>query len=125
MDCRRLRDLGNIMTKQYDKTTHTVSGSAYKSKVELAVRNFIRLYLNKDPGYGIVPGTFVGYKEIIEFVRGFGPTADMRISKQSISNLKHRRIVLQMVPSTQETRDFVAYVKVIFPDFCEEKFLRF
>lgn len=120
--CGDLRKLGNIMTKLYDKTTHTLTGSLYKSKVDLAIRNFIRLYLDNTPGYGLEKGTFKGYKDIIKFVKGFDKGA--RISKQSISNLKHRRVILQLVPNVRETREFVDYIKTIFPDFACHKFLK-
>lgn len=120
--CAELRSLGNILNSRFDKATHTLSGSLYKNMVDMAVRNFIRLYLADTPGYGLVKGTFKGYADIVKFVKGFDKS--MRISKQSISNLKHRKLILQLVPNVRETREFVDYVKKVFPDFEVEKFLK-
>ena len=60
------------------------------------------------------------YSSIINFIKVFKD--DYRISKQSISNLKHRPLIKNQVPITDETLLFVNYVKSRYNHFDENLF---
>ena len=60
------------------------------------------------------------YSSIINFIKGF--KIDYRISKQSLSNLKHRPLIKKQVPKTDETILFISYVKTKYSEFDETLF---
>jgi hypothetical protein len=120
--CLNLRELSGMTGKLYDKWTYAPSKSLYKHEVETAVRVFIRGYLASECEYGLKKSDFKGYLEIITFIKRFCP--DLRISKQSISNLKHRKSVSKTVPRLRVNEEFVGYVKTYLPHFREFEFLK-
>lgn len=84
---------------------------------DLAIRNFLKGYLSnffKD----VVE--FKTYDDIIDFIKRFKP--NYKISKQSLSNLRHRPIRFKILAMTDESIAFVKYIKKHFPYF-DEKFL--
>lgn len=103
----------------YSKGTSTSSGNKYKSYIELAVRNFLRGLLSNPPLYNL-KNDWQSYSEIIDFVREFDDR--IKITKQSISNLKNRKIIIKTVPRTKETMKFIDFVKIKFPEFDEVSF---
>ena len=52
---------------------------------------------------------------MIKFIKGYKP--NYRISKSSISHLKHRPIIMKSVPLTEDVLKFREYVRKTFPNF--------
>lgn len=120
--CLNLRQIAKLTDPLYDKCTHTVSKTKYKSVVDTSIRVFIRGYLSENPQFGLKKSDFKGYSDIIEFITVFAPSASL--TKQSISNLKHRKSVKRTVPCVGINKEFVAYVKSRIPHFKEDEFLK-
>jgi hypothetical protein len=59
---------------------------------------------------------------VIEFIKGFDNK--IKISKQSISNLKSRKMIFKTVPRSKETLKFIDYVKRKYKDFNDEEFFK-
>jgi len=78
--------------------------------LEIAVKNFIKGYLNKEPLFGLKGNEFLNYKELLEFIHGYEPAKNIHFSTQSISNFKHRKMVLKPVVKKEETSGFTDYV---------------
>lgn len=87
---------------------------SYKNFLEVAIRNFIKGgVVAKRPCFGLVGTEFKSYSDIITFVTvvtDFYSTqgnvlkglTKLRLSKQSISNLKQRNLIWQPVPHIVE-----------------------
>jgi hypothetical protein len=85
-------------TLAYNKNSSSRVGSVYNSFLEVGVRNFIKGCVSKVPYFGLRGDEFKCYKELMTFIYDFGSTkgiklTDVKISEQSISNLKHRRLI--------------------------------
>lgn len=79
-----------------------------------AVRNFIKGAVHrKFPGV-----VFEDYVTLIYFLKKFDP--NLRISPQSISNLKTRKLVFSNIRNTERIGDFLDYIKEHFPGFQDE-----
>lgn len=112
-------------TKPYIKTSPVrVTRSSYRSYVEIAARTFIKGYLAESPCFGLRGDEFPYYKSIISFIKGFDLTKGMKITKQSLSNLKHRKIILRPVPKTREVIALITEIKKIIPHFDETTFIK-
>lgn len=105
----------------YNKATSGESGLKYKSREELAPRNFLKGYLSDPPLYGLRGNEFKNYTELIEFLKGY--SSRLKVSKSSISKLRNRRMVYRGVPRTPETLAFVAYVESKLDGFRREEFM--
>jgi hypothetical protein len=84
-------------TKAFNKLDSTRVCSVYKSFVEIGVRNFIKACVAKESYFGLKGDEFKTYGEIIAFINDFKSTKavnfTIKVTKQSISNLKHRKLV--------------------------------
>jgi hypothetical protein len=60
---------------------------------------------------------FSTVKELISFVTSYSSGKSIKLSKQSISNLKHRKMLIRSVPQTVETLNFIKYVQSNIPHF--------
>jgi hypothetical protein len=76
--------------------------TGYRSYIEIAVRSFIKGYLAKTPCFGLRGDEFKFYNNLISFIKGLDLSKDMKMSKTSLSHLKHRKTVLRPVPKTRE-----------------------
>lgn len=103
----------------YNKQTSSSSGSIYRSYLELAVRNFIKGLLSNPQKFNLNTEV-TSYSDLIKFVKDFDN--EIKITKQSISNLKNRQIIFKTVPRTKETLKFIDYVKEKYKDFDDESF---
>ena len=108
----------------YNQTSARRRNQSYRCYLEVGVRNFLKGYLSKAPCFGLQGCEFALVKEIINFIHGFEPAKSIRISPASISNLKHRKIILRPVPNTPENIAFTQYVKQKFPYFDDKSFLK-
>lgn len=108
----------------YSKGTSVSSGNRYKNYTDLAVRNFIKGWLSNPPKYNIIDSNSIrvigNYSELIEFIKSFD--SSIKLTKQSISNLKNRKMIFKTVPRTKETMKFIDFVKEKYPDFDEDSF---
>lgn len=119
LQCASMRALSKIhKQKVYNRQSSVKSSSLYSSKLELAVRNFVKGLLASPPKYNLMRGG-MSYVEIIMFINGYKKT---KMTVDSISKLKNRKQVFKVVPRTQETLEFVAYIKEKYPSFDEGTF---
>jgi hypothetical protein len=124
-ECKRIRFISKIpRTSIYNKNTSKRSRNVYKDFLELAVKNFIKGYLNIEPLFGLQGNEFKNYKELKEFILAYEPAKHIRISSQSISNLKHRKMIFKPVIKMKETLDFIEYVKTKIKSFNENDFFK-
>lgn len=124
-ECKRIRFISKIKrTSIYNKNTSPSSRNVYKHLLELAVRNFIKGYLNKEPLFGLQGNEFKNYKELKDFILAYEPAKHILISSQSISNLKHRKMIFKPVVKRKETLDFIEYVKTKIKSFNENEFFK-
>lgn len=124
-ECSRIRFISKIQrTSIYNKNTSITKGNVYKHFLDLAVKNFIKGYLNKEPLFGLQGNEFKNYKELKDFIMAYEPAKHMLISTQSISNLKHRKMIFKPVIKRKETLDFIEYVKTKIKSFNENEFFK-
>lgn len=98
-----------VNTNDYNRILSKPGERSYKNYVEVGVRSFIKGYLNEL--YGLRKTDFLNYQDIIDFVKGYEPTHNVKLSKQSISNLRNRRMIIKNVPRVKEVVGFAEYVK--------------
>ena len=119
--CSNLRRVSKLhKNKIYNRETSQLSGNIYKNYTDLAVRNFVK-GLVSEPKMFNLDDRLKTYADIIDFIKGYKD--NKRITKQSISNLKNRKLIFKSVPRTPETLDFVEYVKKTFENFDVDSFL--
>jgi hypothetical protein len=124
-ECKRLRFISKIQrTSIYNKNTSKSSRNVYKNYLELVVKNFIKGYLNKEPLFGLQGNEFKNYRELQDFIHAYEPLKHILISSQSISNLKHRKMIFKPVIKRKETLDFIEYVKTKIKSFNENEFFK-
>jgi hypothetical protein len=126
-ECLHFRFLSKFSNiKPYLKTypSSVVTMAKYRSYLEVGVRNFIKGYLAKEPCFGLLGTEFTSYGDIIHFIYGFNQAKGIKISKQSVSQLKQRRLILRPVPNTEENQLFSAYISSLIPYFDVQSFLR-
>jgi hypothetical protein len=120
-ECLNLRGLSKIhKTRVYNKFSHKTTGNAYKNYTDLAIRNFIKGILSKENLYNINKKDFDDYNSIIQFIKDYKP--DFKISKTSLSNLKNRKMIIKPVPRTEDTIEFVKWLKIKYPKFEDTNF---
>lgn len=126
-ECSRIRFISKLPYKKpYLKNAPVKKEirSVYRTYLEVGVRNLIKGYLAKEPFFGLKGTEFTGYKDLISFIQGFDLFGEIKISKSSISHLKHRRLILRPVPVTTRNLEFVSYIKTRIPYFDSESFLK-
>lgn len=124
---RKIRILkSSVINPVYVKGLSTGQSKVYKTHLETCVRGFIKACLAKDiwNRYGIPIDQFNSYKSIIDFVKSIGNTDFIKISKSSISNLKHRNSIARTVPRTDENEAFMKVVKERIPEFNTDLFFK-
>lgn len=102
------------------------SKSQYRSYFEIAARNLVKGYLAPQPCFKLRGDEFASYKTLSDFIYAFEQPKSERISysKQAISNIKHRRIILRPVPKTRENLAFARYIQTKLPHFDIDSFLK-
>jgi hypothetical protein len=117
--CATLRYVSKVhKTRIYHKNTSSRLGNKYRNYTELAIRTFLKgIFADK---YNIDKSLFSSYNDIIDFIKNYDNKA--RVSKQGLSSLKNRKIVLKPVPRDKNTDNFVAYVKKKMPGFNDKDF---
>jgi len=123
VSCFNLRKIASkIRVSDYNQRTSVKIDTKYKNYSDIAIRNFIKDIYSKPPIYSGIAESFKDYSSLIAFIKGFD--TKFKISKQSISNMKNRKIIHKQVPRTNETISFVNYIKMKFPDFNESLFYK-
>lgn len=115
-------------TFSYNKNSSGRVGSKYKSYLEISVRNFIKGFTAKESYFGLRGDEFKSYRELMSFIYDFESAkgiklSNIKISEQSISNLKHRRLIWRPVPRNEENIKFAEYLKERLPHFRVDEFL--
>lgn len=128
-ECKQIRFISKIQrtsvyTKYKNKNKSGLSESVYKQFLDLAVKNFIKGFLNKEPLFGLQGNEFKNYKELKYFIHAYEPAKNISISTQSLSNLKHRKMIFKPVIKSLETLDFIRYVKTKIKYFNENDFFK-
>lgn len=110
--------------KDYNSLTSHVSPllkiSTGRKHTSLAVVHFVKMLLSDKPQFSGMMGVFTNYNDIVNYIHAFDNS--VKISKQSISNLRNRKIIQKQIPKNEDTLRFVEYIKIKFPDFREEFF---
>lgn len=122
-ECKEVRSLIQLLyTKDYNRLLTKSSSKRYKTDLETAVRTFIKgLFINE--GLFGVKNTDIGnYNEIVKFINEFKGIDKIKISKDSISKLKNRPMVLYSVPVNSINEEFASYVKSKYSKFDCGKF---
>jgi len=109
-------------TKLYNKQTSAGSSNNYSNFEDLAIRNFIKGLVAVPPLFNLDRSELDTYGKIIDFIKAYKPT--VKISEQSISNLKNRQIKWKSVPRSLRSEAFIDYVKTKFLEFDVESFFR-
>jgi len=123
VSCFNLRKItSKIRVSDYNQRTSVKIDTKYKNYSDIAIQNFIKGIYSKPPIYSGIAESFKDYSSLIAFIKGFD--TKFKISKQSISNMKNRKIIHKQVPRTDETISFVNYIKMKFPDFNESLFYK-
>jgi hypothetical protein len=122
--CKEIRGVVKLVKSgTYNKYLSKSKGSAYKRPVELGVRSFVRWVLQQ----GLKENGFENYNALVEFVKGFQGSKNVRISKSSISLLKaqlqYKAIKHNTVPRLPEVVAFFDYVKRHLKNFDGESLL--
>lgn len=123
----KIRLLKTTITKPVFSKGYIESQSkSYKSYIETSVRGFIKACLsnNENLRFGIPFNSFKNYKSIIDFIHGFEPAKEVKMSISSISKLKNRNVISRTVPRTPENELFILYVKEHFKDFEVDRFFK-
>lgn len=122
-ECKDVRALIKLLhSVDYNHLTTKPKNKKYKSDLETAVRTFIK-GLFKQGGYFGIHNTDLGsYNDIADFIKGFKYSTGLTVTKDSISKLKNRQIVLYAVPKNDVNMEFAQYVLVKYPNFKIDKF---
>jgi len=122
--CKTLRFLSKFpTTKPFNKNNANKSPSTYKTCLEVGVRNFIKAYYSKNEKFGFKGNEFKRVKDIIDFIYCDKQTRSIKITTQSISKLRNRKLCWRQVPKTVENLQLAGYIKMHFPNFREDLFL--
>lgn len=100
---------------EYNQRTSTTNLNSYRNYSDLAIRNFVKCLLMNPSLFPTISDDLDTYEKIIAFIHSYDPK--YRISKSSISNLKHRKLIFKQVPRTVETLQFCDFVKLHYKDF--------
>lgn len=108
------------ITSKYNKQNSTPSvKTTYKNYLEIGIRNFIKAYVSKEPMFGLTGTEFKSSTDLISFITEFYSSKEnyirgllkIKLSRQSIWNLKHRSLIWRPIPHTPENMAFTEYVK--------------
>ena len=100
--CKSLRYISRKPRKsEFNLKTSSRFKNVYKDYTELATRNFVKglVSLPRDPNFEKIAEVLNSYDKIINFVKSYNPQS--KISKQSISNLKNRKMVYKQIPRSE------------------------
>lgn len=123
--CKTLRFLSKFpITVPYNKTNSNRTGSVYKSSLEIGVRNFIKAVYSSNESFGLTSYEFRYTRELISFIYGYESAKQIKLTLNSVSKLKNRKIIIKPVPRTRENLAFCKYIKEHFPKFNVDLFLK-
>lgn len=120
----RLRTFKKTLNNPVHGSYTTTQSKTYKSYIETSVRGFIKACLRENCTYGIEKGFFKNYNSLIEFIYGFEPAREVKLSVSSISRLKNRNTITRSVPRTSVNESFINYVKEHIPSFDSDLFFK-
>jgi hypothetical protein len=96
----------------------------YKSKDELAVRNFLKCLLSVPPLFNLTREELNSYPLIMDYIKVYNPS--IILSENSLAvmtyQLKRAKVKLLPVEKTANSEKFIAYVLDKFPSFDVEGF---
>jgi hypothetical protein len=106
--------------------------NVYSNYLEIGVRNFIKGFVAKEPMFGLTGTEFKTYTDLINFITEFDSSREneirglykIKVSRQSIWNLRHRQLILKPIPKTPENISFSLYVKRRLPNFRDTDFIK-
>lgn len=105
----------------YNKETSGSSDNSYKSVRDIIVRNFLKGLLHTPPKFNLY-NDFSTYDDIIVYLQEYDPT--IKMTKSGVSNLKNRKMIFRAVPRNAESLKFVDFLKLKYPGFDVDSFLK-
>lgn len=121
----KIRFLTNLIEKPvYKKGFLESQSKKYHTYIETGVRGFIKAILSKDNRYGIPKDAFKSYQDIIDFIKGYEPAREVKLSLSSLSKLKNRNAITRTVPRIPVNEAFINYVKQTFINFDDDRFFK-
>jgi hypothetical protein len=129
----RMRCVGKFpYTLTFNKQNTPATKNTYRSYLEVGVRNFIKGYVSNQPVFGLLGTEFKSSTDLINFISEFDSTlvnkvcckTKIKVTRQSIWNLKNRKLFWRPVPHTKENVAFSSYVKTRLPHFIESEFIK-
>jgi hypothetical protein len=124
-ECKTIRTISAINKKiVYYRTLHKIlpGSGVYKSRLDLAIRTFIKGILTHRYNLEKYSEKFKTYNAIIEFIHKYDPK--VKITKPMISNYKNRKVVFKCVPREKSAVSFIDFVKKELPDFDNNEFFQ-
>lgn len=96
--------------------------NSYGSKVEIAVRNFLKGLLSTPPKFNLNRNDFFTYCSIVEFIKSFN--SEIKITESELALMQHRVKKVRWIPmeKTKDNEKFVCYIQRKFPDFDVESY---
>lgn len=126
--CKTLRFISKFpITVPFNKNNTNRAQTKYKHDYELVVRNFIKAYYSKNEKFGLKGTEFKTIQNLIDFIYGISSTKDiksLRITQNSVSKLKNRKMIWKPVERNITTEALVEQIKFRLPHFKEEVFLK-
>ena len=124
-ECKTLRFLSKFpITIPFNKNNTNRAKTTYKSNHDLVIRNFIKAYYCTNEKFGLKGTEFRFAKDLIKFINGMESTNDIKVTVQSISNLKNRRLIWRPVPKNEVTIKIINELKLKIPHFNVELFMK-
>ena len=102
---------------QYNRLNPKISQNKYQSKLDIALRQFVRALLNKKLR---LTYDFKSYKDLCDWLNTF---KGIHINPNTVALIKNRAKYLNnQVIKTEESLEFVKFIKLRYPRFKEDKF---
>jgi hypothetical protein len=119
-----LRTISKIpKLKQYSRFSNFESKvTRYNKTEDLAIINFVKGLVSEPPMFNLHRVGLEKNKNIINLLKEYNPS--IKLTEESISNLKRRSIKLKSVPRIKQTEDFVTFIAKKFKEFDKESFYR-
>ena len=91
--CRTMRFISKFpLTIPFNKNNTNRAKTLYKTNIEVGVRNFIKAYYSMNERFGLNGNEFRFASNLIDFIKGFEPAKNVKVSRNSISKLKNRNL---------------------------------
>lgn len=94
-----------------------------KKNVDLAVQNILKGLFSEPPMFNLNRDGLETYSKIREYLKTFNYALNLKPT--NIASLKRRKLTMRTVPKSEQSDEFIKFLKIKFPNFDEESFLLF